>query len=363
MMMSADYKIHISTALKYIKAILMPNVMTPSLYHFILSLNMVTSREYSSFSELINKNHAGVVSRENFDCDKEISIQITSFVETIMNDVKHLIEQKIEIQRIKENIPTKAQKEVDYSHLKRFYNSFNLSGDDYQFSEDKDNMILFSVRFLSKFITSFKHILNGKIRFKTDTPVALFSRDFFDSQFNRLQLFHDKIANILIKLPFLTRARYLKIKKGGEKGIASEIEALQIIDNGLDIIWKIGKRLSSLIRKREPHPLEHITEISAVGFEDPIDLETERKPSVIIPYSVRVIETEDMFYGRTVLDSLAYIVSVCYLSSFFFYNETIHNLLKEEESIYEKINEKMTVIQRIADRETYTKCRKSVDAV
>jgi len=322
----------------------------PSLYNFLLGLNMLKYRRYFEINDLIHANSGEVVSEEVFECEGETYHEINQCIAESRKELLSLQKKLLEIQHLKQYLPLDEKGEIDYKIIEYFYES-NEQRKKCSFTEDLEDVVGLSARLLGLFVNSFENILNGKIYIPGVGNVELFARSFFQVDLTKLKYIIEKLGKITYYLEsHFTFEQYLALLQPRKVVHRYEAEAKQLIDEGLVLLHDMGNKLERILRLRTP---------GEIGTEEYEPLE----PALLngryfhLPFEGRIIRYRNKLGGKTVLEALSFIVRVCYLICMFFHKPDVYGLLAEEEALKENIESKLLLLGRIAKPEILRELR------
>jgi hypothetical protein len=322
----------------------------PSLYNFLLGLNMLKYRRYFELKDLIDQSAGEMVSSEIFECEKQTQEVIDFFIEDSKRELVFLHKRKLEILQAKSYLPSDETGRVDFKNLEFFYESSDTS-DRFNFTSDQESLFLLSTRFLKIFLSSFENILNGKIQLSGVGKVELFAKNFFQIEFTKLRSCTDRLESasyaLQAQIPY---SHYLLVKSGRRTASQSESEAIGILQGALRILVDLGKKLDRILHSRIP---------AVEGTEEnaPLDTGVLRERAFIIPHENRIIKFKTKLGGRKVGEALAFIVSICYLAGMFFRIEEVYDLIGDEVKVNDAIRSKLEVLERVAKPKEYQELR------
>lgn len=328
-----------------VRKILAKEVMLPSLYNFLLGLNMLKYYRFFTLSELIRRNSGEIIDSSDFDCEPKIYDKIQSYIKESTQKLQLLHEKKREILKLRVFLPTNENGEADFSRLQFFYDAFQ-SENKYHYVKDKENIVLFTPRFLRLFVHTFENLLNGKVHLLKVGKVEIFSKAFFQIEFSKLPYLIKKMEKLAFSYPTFSRSRYLLIKSTNAGAIAIEAELMHVIEECLEHLLGIGKKLSGVLSLREKIG-------SSEGKSEPLDTIILRGKPFRLPYEEKVIKSGTITNGRTVLEALIMAISMSFLMSIFLNDRNTTSLLIREQEIDQNIRSKLEILERIADPETY----------
>jgi len=318
---------------RHIRGVLLKDISLPSLYNFLLGLNMVKYRRYLGPEDLIRRDPGPVISNREFDCSPEVREKIIRYVRECEEQLTTLSRQWESILRLKAFIPS-GETGVDTSFLQEFYNRFQERHGSSSFEKDRERTFEPTFGILDIVLREFRPLLIGQIRLKGFGTVRVFSRRFFETDLEKLALAYKKLERISIEMPSFPRKRFLILKESRKGAIANEAAAMQIIDETFSTLGDMANKTALLLRTRLPGspPGDSVTPL------DPLVL--QGKP-FHLPYGDAIIVSEGLLGGKTVTEALTTVCSICYLSSIYFRNHQLTTLLNRERKVQEKI-EKIT---------------------
>jgi len=313
----------------------------PSLYNFLLGLNMLKYRRYFDLQELIQTNCGEVVSNQAYECGKDTQKEIDLYIEETIKALHLLQKRRMEIARVKRHVPIDETGEYSFKILEYFYESTEKTKKQC-FSDDREDVLCLSGRLFSIFVSSFEHILNGKILIPGSGRVELFSKSFFQMELARVSSLIEKLGKLSFHFQYhFTLEQYLVLRQPGKVIHRLEAEAKQLIDEGLAHLSRIGMKLEYVLRMRVPKKNENDADI-------PLEPGILSGRAFHLPYEGRVIKYKSRLGGKTVAEALAFIVRICFLSGLYFRTPELFGLLGEEEAVNREIQSKLEAIGRIA---------------
>jgi hypothetical protein len=337
-------------AIPIVKRILNKGDDLPSLYNFLLGLNMLKYRRYFELQDLIDRGAGEMVSSDTFECDKQTQEEIDFFIEDCKKELVSLHKKKLEILHAKTYVPHNEMGQVDFKILEFFYVS-NDAPDRYDFTKDQENLFLLATRFLRIFLSSFENILNGKIQISGVGYVELFARNFFQIEFTKLRSYTDKLETAAYGFQAQTSySHYLLVKSGRRAVSESESDAFGILQEALRLLVGLGKKLDRILHSRIP---------AVEGGEGraPIEAGALKERAFVLPHENGIIKFKTKLGGRRVGEALAFVVSICYLAGVFFRAEEVYNLIGDEVKVCDAVRSKLEVLERVAKPKEYQELR------
>ena len=235
-----------------IKRMLFSEIDTPSLYDFILALNMFKYRKHFRLKDLISSSCVQIVSSDVFECGEDIQKEIDSFVEECRENLKFLARKKREIEEKKMFMPRDENGEIDLSALQHLYESWKPE-ERHSFARDQENMVQFTIRLFGVFEDSFKNLLCGEVKLFGIGTKRVFPPDFFRQELQKLRAIIEGLEGLSYdhtsQIPF---EQYLLLR--GAQNTASEADSdfVAMIDDALDLLLGLGKRIESPLRSCAP---------------------------------------------------------------------------------------------------------------
>jgi hypothetical protein len=323
-----------------VKKILNRDDELPSLYNFLLGLNMLKYRRYFELHDLIDRGAGEMVSTDVFECEKQTQEEIDFFIEDAKRELVSLHKRKLEILQVKTYLPGDENGRIDFKILEFFYES-NEDAVHFDFTSDQENLFLFTTRLLKTFLSSFENILNGKILVSGVGNVELFARNFFQIEFTKLRGYTDKLEAAAYGLQAQTSySHYLLTKSGKRAVLADEGEVFGVLQDALVLLFDLGKKLDRILHSRIPAAEDE-------GPAAPLDTGVLRERAYMLPYENRVIKFKTKLGGRKVGEALAFIVTICYLTGMFFHREEVYDLVGDEVKVNDAIRTKLEVLERV----------------
>jgi len=341
------FKIKEEDAVNLSKKVLYQWQTLPSFYNFILGLNIVKYRQMFQINELINDKVKAIINKDSFNCSAKIKEKINSYIKRCIKNIEFYQKDYVEILKIKKYINLTDINEYDIGLLQYFY-EHEYKSENCNFNKDKETILLFSHNYFAIFISIFNQILNDKITLENDRTVQIFSSDYFQLEFDKLNYYNKKLDKISFSFPNFTRKRFLMLKNSKKRALSMEKQVLQLIDELIQIVINIGRKLNEVLS------YHNIEQQKGKEFI-PLEIVDVRKKNFSIPYWEDKIKSPVLFHGQNVLKSLSFIVSICFLSAIFFYDQKIHALLAREKKIKEELLKHKKILKRIAEKNLYSK--------
>jgi len=345
-----NYKKDVKDVILHVKRIINRDDELPSLYNFLIGLNMLKFRRFFNLQDLIHSNSGEMVSSTIHECEMKTQKEIDIYIEDLRRELIDLHKKKLEIFGIRSYLPINELKEIDFRTLEYLYESSEPKKKN-NFSKDQENIVLIAMRLFRTFVGSFENILNGKINISGVGYVELFAKNFFHMELTKIKYLTEKLEKLSyhFQSPF-SYDQYL-LHMSPQKIIPKlDVEAIQLIGEGLTILNDIGKKLERVLRLRGP---------AEKGEKDPapLDITVLNGKSFSLPYEDKIIKFKTKLGGKTIAEALSFIVSVSYLMSIFFRKPEIYGLISQEEKVKSEIRSKLDIIERVAKPKIYQELR------
>jgi hypothetical protein len=313
----------------------------PSLYNFLLGMNMLKYRRHFELRDLIHANCGEMVSARMYECGAETQREIDLHIEDCKKSLLSLYRKKLEIARLDLYLPREESGDVDFKILEYFYESIDRTKKR-SYIGDQEDVVGFTANLLNVFVSSFENILNGRIYIPGVGKVEIFEKGFFQLDLARTSYLIEKLgkASYLFQSPF-SLERYLLMLQPGKAMQRPEVEAKQLIDEGIALLHGIGVKLESVLRLRIPDERSENVYV-------PLDPSVLSGKSFHLPYEERVIRYKSGLGGKTVGEALTFIARICFLSGMTFHYPGMYGLLGEREAIDRDIRENLQTLARIA---------------
>jgi len=317
-----------------------------SLYSLVLGLNMLKYRRFFTLEDLLTSDLGEIVNTTQFACNSQIREKITDHIQKCKNRLLALDMQRDNYKQLTEYLLFDNSGEVDYSLLQYFYENSKGDKKNLSFEEDRDNTVVFAIRFFRAFDDTFFPLLGSKIRLSGVGTVSLFVKEFFRTEFQTIRQVIVDLEKLRFKYRRFPRSRFLKIKRSIEAAIGIESEIIQLINKGIATNRELGKKIEWILSS-------HITEAEISDEQAPLDLHINEGKPFALPYEDRKIASAGSLDGKTVKEALSSSVNICFLASVHFHDQATMELLEHGGEINDLIDNEMAVIKRIAEPSEY----------
>ena len=332
------------------KRVLLQDATLPSFYNFLLGLNMFKYKRHFVLQDLISGGRRTVIGSDQFDCSSDIRQQINRCVRDYSSSLVPFHKEKLEIMRLKSFLPVNNNNEYDFTSLQNLYDT-GRTEKKYSFINDKDNVMLFTSRFLERFENKFSGFLNGEIQVQGAGKVKIFTLNIFNMEIARTRYLIDKFEKLSFDFSSsFTWKRFMKINRDNMGATHIEAEVMLLLHECLGILHEIGTKLSRVLRMHQPGD----GRVKEPAWVDPDVLSGK---AFQIPYENAKIKSKTDLNGKTIAEAFSFVISVCFLACVFFHDRYTISLLDREKSVDDEIRLKLAMLERIADTERYNKLK------
>ena len=348
----ATYRKDLADLMGAMKRILSSDADTPSLYNFLLGLNMLKYRRYFELQDLISRDCGDVMGTNIFEYDEDVQKEIQVFIEESRKNLKFLYGKKQEIEKIKLFLPRTEADEIDYSMLQYFY-ELPQSEEYYHFSSDQDNVVHFTLHILRTFMNAFKNLLCGKIRVFGVGMRRVFPEGYFSLEFEKLNTMTEELEKLSYDYTnAISFEQYLHMKQTKKFTSKIESDVIMLISDVLHIYYTLGRKLAFLLHSGTSDGDDEIISEEAAASNA-----KQRLSEEII--NGRIVTDGTRLDGKSVADALAFVVSLSFLVCHYYHDRYTYALLAKEAMINREIKLKMEMLSRIANPEVYAEIRKT----
>jgi hypothetical protein len=311
----------------------------PSLANCIVGLNILRCRRFLTLADLMHKGLGDMVSARDFDCDEGIRKRIDEYVAEAMGPIRALQEQLQETRRLASYVSRREDGTLEVAPVRAIYGADGRAKHD--FSADQEDLTIFACRLLRQFDRTFASLLNGQVVLDTGEKIAVFSRAFFQVEFSRLRTVADKLEKGPFAFSSFPLSRYLQMKDGRRGAIGHELEARQLIDEGVAGLVDLGKTLSLVLAQRRPaagkiarEPLEQVV--------------LKGKPFSLPGEGCRLV-ARTVLENMTVEAALAAAVSYCFTAGMLLHDQFLFAFVEREAKCRADLSERILLVENLLD--------------
>ena len=334
---------------------------SPSLYNFILALNMQETRRVLGLRDLINIRQEGIINTFDYDCDESAKAAIRGHQNELMVKITNISIEKREAEKVHRFLdkflkPSEDEPmNCDFSMLSNYY-EFNNPKNNLRFSRDKSNMVFFAVNFYTKLLKDFSDFLIGKTQIDGIGEVQLFSINFFYPGVNNLDCNLHKMNENYYNSSDFSRQRFYEMRTLNKDISPSPEEALMmdLIEDLSRITVEIAKKLGHLVVSHKPGDVTATAETYK-----PMEVNLMMRPDYSNPFYNRRLKNSGFFDNLTLIETMSGLTILLLMAGVFFYDSHLYALMEDEKHIKEQYAKTRDMLEKVADPVTFEKIRRT----
>jgi len=332
-----------------VNRLLDPEGSLPSLYNCLLALNMVRARRLLKLEDLIRPDLRDAVSSTEFDCSAEVRKRIQEYVESTLENAATLHAQLTEVRGLAGYLAYDDKGELDTRLLASLYES-KAEGAGGRLEEDQENLMVLAPRLFGVFERALLPLLAGSLTLEGAPKAVLFEPYFFQAEFVRLGGIVEKLEKAIFGFVNFPYKRYLAIRGSSMGAIPKEVEMLQLIDEGLAVLFTLGKSLARVLA------------LSGVGFragepETPLDPSALQGNPFRLPHAERRIESKGFLNGLTVQEAIRRTVSLCFSAGVLLQDPAVFLQFGKESKLAAQLAASLRQLEHLLDEQTFTELK------
>jgi hypothetical protein len=311
----------------------------PSLYNIVVGLNMLKYRRFLTLHDLVYKDLGELINNREFACTPDAKKKISESIIEGRRRLSMLRETRQRTKKLKASLCFDPSGEVSFDQLQHFYDQSDSLDEERSFQADRQNIMALAPHLFNTFDRTFYPLLNGHVQIADVGKVTLFTHDFFQLDFLRIRQVAEKMDGLSSGYDSFPRDRFLELQYSS-KGISSlEADIIKNINEGMDVIFEIGTKVETIINTRRDSPGE------TSGPLDPMIL---RGKNFSLPHENRTIFSSTILDGKSVLEALSYVVSICFTIAVFLHYPPIYDLLAGETQVSKDLRSELETLNRLA---------------
>jgi len=313
----------------------------PSLANCLLGLNILRCRRSLTLPDLMRKGLGDMVSARDFDGAEPVRKRIDDYLEGALDSVRKLQEQVRESRRLNTYVSRDPDGKLDTSGVRAIYVPGD-GGQKYDFTLDQQNLTLFVCRLLRRFDRTFSSLLNGQVVLEGPEKKAIFSRSFFQTEFSRMRAVADKLEKGPYSITRFPLSRYLQMKEDRLGAIGNELEARQLIDEGVAGLVDLGKTLARVLGLKRPAA-------TGVDKDEPLGQVVLQGKPFTLPWEGRMIVARSVLHDKTVEAALAAAVSFCFTTGLLLQDQFLFLFLDREAKNRVELARRIRMVEHLLD--------------
>ncbi|OHD53815.1 MAG: hypothetical protein A2Y33_16655 [Spirochaetes bacterium GWF1_51_8] len=346
----------IQEALFHLRRLLTANTANPSLFDFLLVLNMAEYKKFLEFKEILQLVPGILISNFRYECDPQTQVEIDQYIEKNEAKIDELVARKMEIDKVERFMKrfvgegSSGGDDIDFRLLRQLYDYGSRTGKT-GFSQDQNALPVFAQNLFLQFTDNLDPLMGDKVEVEGFGPIRIFEKDMFKREFGVMQTMIHHLSQESFNSPHLSRERLYQIKyphkdTNPSQGEASIFKALTSIS---DIVLEIGKKVGAVCMIYQEQP----DGAANKGGIEPVSQAVIDRGYYSVPYWNKKIQIKGYFDGQTVEGALGQIASISFLIACFFYDDNMQSALSDRRSYIEEIQAIKKVLKRVADPAVY----------
>jgi hypothetical protein len=322
--------------------LLSPEASLPSLYNCLLAFNMVKFRRVLALSDLLRGNAGEPVSASEFDCPPEIRARIAEYVASSLENLQTLHAQLSELRRLAGYLSYDEQGQADTRLLASLYGP--------RLEADRENLMVLVPRLFTAFERAFQPLLAGSVALEGVAKTALFEPAFFQTEFARLATVTDKLERAVFGYAHFPFNRFLAIRGSTQGAIPKELEVLQLVEEGLAVLFNLGKVLARVLA------------MDGVGARDgeaerPLDTSLLQGQPFRLPHAGRRLLAEGFLRGLTVREGLAQVIRVCFTTGHLLQDPAVFLHFGKEPRLAAQLSAALRQLEHLLEERAYAELK------
>lgn len=318
----------------------------PSLFNFILGLNIVKHRRFLQLPDLMREGLEDVVDARDFDCEPAVRARVEGYINDAIGSLRSLHGQLQEARRIGSYVAFDDLGKPDPTVLWKVYD-VGAGVKAFDFDADQTNLVLFTTRLLRGFDKVFSPLLNGQIMLVEATRAQVFSPSFFERELARLRSLADKLETGPFHFANFPLKRFLAIKTERLDAIGHETEVSQLLDEAVGCLVDLGKTITKVLSLRAP--LSPDAPASAGPLEPP----ALQAQAFALPHEAHHFPSGTPLAGRTVAEALSAAVTACFTTGLLFRDDFLTMFLGREKVLAADIRQRMKLMENLIEPEKF----------
>jgi hypothetical protein len=336
--LESDYQ----PAADLVRRILAPDGSLPSLYNCMLAFNMVKLRRLLGLPDLLRRNLGPLVNAAEFDCPPEIRARIEEYVASSLENLQTLHAQLTELRRLSGYLAYDEKGQADTRLLAALYGP--------KLEAERENLMVLAPRLFTAFERAFQPLLSGTVAVEGFPKAALFEPAFFQTEFTRLAVVADKLERAGFGLANFPFSRFLAIRTSNKGAIPKELEVLQLVEEGLAVLFNLGKVLARVLAMDGVGMREG-------GEERPLDTSLLQGEPFRLPHAGRRLQADGFLRGLTAREALERVIRVCFTTGHLLQDPAIFVHFGKEPRLAAQLGSTLRQLEHILDEKTYTELK------
>jgi hypothetical protein len=329
-------------AAELVRRLLSAEASLPSLYNCLLAFNMVKLRRLLALSDLLRGSLGPVVSSSEYDCPPEIRARIEEYVASSMENLQTLHAQLSELRRLSGYLSCDEKGQADTRLLAALYGP--------KWEAERANLMVLAPQLFRVFERAFQPLLSGTVAVEGAAKTALFEPAFFQTEFARLAAVSDKLEKAAFGLANFPFSRFLAIRSSSLGAIPKELEVLQLLEEGLAVLFNLGKALAQVLA------MDGVGAREGEG-ERPLNASLLQGAPFRLPHAGRRLQAGEFLRGLTVREALARAIRVCFTASHLLQHPAVFLCFAKEPRLVAQLAATLGQLEHLLDEKTYAELK------
>ncbi len=329
-------------AAELVRRLLSAEASLPSLYNCLLAFNMVKRRRLLTLADLLRGDLGPAVSTSEYDCPPEIRSRIEEYVASALETAQTLHAQLTELRRLAGYLCYDEKGQADTRLLAAVYGP--------RLEADRENIMVLAPRLFTVFERAFQSLLAGTAAVEGVGKAALFEPAFFQTEFGRLAMVSDKLEKAVFGLANFPFSRFLAIRASNQGAIPKELEVLQLLEEGLAVLFNMGKILARVLA------------MDGVGAreeeeERPLDTSLLQGQPFRLPHAGRRLLADGFLRGLTVREALAQVIRICLITCHLLQDPALFLHFGKESRLAGQLAATLGQLEHLLDENTFAELK------
>jgi hypothetical protein len=282
------------------------------------------------------------VSASEFDCPPEIRARIEEYAASCLETLQTLHAQLTELRRLAGYLSYDEKGQADTRLLAALYGP--------KWETDRENLMTLAPRLFMVLERAFQPLLCGTVTVEGAGRAALFEPAFFQTEFARLATVEDKLQKAVFGIANFPFSRFLAIRASSAGATPKELEVLQLLEEGLSVLFNLGKVLARVLA------------MDGVGAPEgeagrPLDASLLQGLPFRLPQAGRRLQAEGFLRGLTVREALAKVIRTCFITSHLLQDPALFLHFGKEARLAAQLDATLGQLEHLLDEKAYAELR------
>jgi hypothetical protein len=212
---------------------------------------------------------------------------------------------------------------------------------------DRENLMVLVPRLFTAFERAFQPLLAGTVALEGAAKAALFEPAFFQTEFARLATATDKLERAVFGYAHFPFNRFLAIRGSSQGAIPKELEVLQLVEEGLAVLFNLGKVLARVLAWT-----------GGAGKEAAaLDTSLLQGQPFRLPHAGRRLLAEGFLRGLTVREGLAQVIRVCFTTGHLLQDPAVFLHFGKEPRLAAQLSATLRQLEHLLEERAFTELK------